>query len=124
VLSEGRRINLAKDIVIGDRVWFGDNVTVLKGVTVGNDSVLGIDAVVTKPVPPNSIAWIDEHARIHFVTSYSPYFAQELALISLDRFEVADTIGNRKLVEEDRANDRILVCCPPGSDSCDGRVQS
>jgi acetyltransferase-like isoleucine patch superfamily enzyme len=56
VLSEGRRINLAKDIVIGDRVWFGDNVTVLKGVTVGNDSVLGIDAVVTKSVPPNSIA--------------------------------------------------------------------
>jgi acetyltransferase-like isoleucine patch superfamily enzyme len=56
VLSEGQRVNFAKDIVIGDRVWFGDNVTVLKGVTVGNDSVLGIDAVVTRPVPPNSIA--------------------------------------------------------------------
>ncbi len=56
VLSEGRRINPAKDIFIGDRVWFGDNVTVLKGVTVGNDSVLGIGAVVTKPVPANSIA--------------------------------------------------------------------
>ena len=24
-------------------------------------------------------AWIDEHSRIHFVTTYSTYFAQEIA---------------------------------------------
>jgi transposase len=56
-----------------------------------------------------NFAWIDEHSRIHFVTSYSTYFARDLALVSLDRFEVAETIGNQRLVEEEKAEDRILV---------------
>jgi transposase len=34
--------------------------------------------------------WIDEHARIRFITTYSTYFVQELAKIFLDRFEVAE----------------------------------
>jgi acetyltransferase-like isoleucine patch superfamily enzyme len=63
VLFEGQRTNPARDIVIGDRVWFGDNVTVLKGVTVGSDSVLGIDAVVTRPVPCNAVA-VGNPARV------------------------------------------------------------
>ncbi len=56
VLKEGKRINFAKDILIGNRVWFGDGVTVLKGVTIGSDCVVGIGSVVTKSVPDNSIA--------------------------------------------------------------------
>ncbi|MCW8965754.1 MAG: IS1634 family transposase, partial [Candidatus Pacearchaeota archaeon] len=45
--------------------------------------------------------WIDDHARIHFITTYSTYFAQELATISLDRFEVAETIANKNLPIEE-----------------------
>jgi hypothetical protein len=30
-------------------------------------------------------AWIDEHARIHFITTYSTYFAQELAATATSR---------------------------------------
>ena len=45
--------------------------------------------------------WIDEHSRVHFITTYSTYFAQDLAVIPLDRFEVADTTGNKKLIEKD-----------------------
>jgi transposase len=56
-----------------------------------------------------NFAWIDEHARIHFVTSYSTYFAQELAAIGLDQFEVAETAKNQKLVQQDKAHDRILA---------------
>ena len=45
--------------------------------------------------------WIDEHSRVHFITTYSTYFAQELATIPLDRFEIADTARNRKLIDEE-----------------------
>jgi acetyltransferase-like isoleucine patch superfamily enzyme len=54
-LSTGKRINRAKDIRIGDHVWLGAHVEVLKGVTIGPNSVVGIRSVVTKDVPPNSI---------------------------------------------------------------------
>ena len=54
-------------------------------------------------------AWIDDHARIHFVTTYSTYFAQELATIVLDRFEPVDIAKNKKLVEDGKREDLILA---------------
>lgn len=42
-------------VVVGHDVWFGYNVTVLGGVTIGNGAVLGSMAVVTKDVEPYSI---------------------------------------------------------------------
>lgn len=41
---------------IGDRVWIGANVTVLKGVTIGNDAIIGAGSVVTKNIPERAIA--------------------------------------------------------------------
>ena len=43
------------DVVIEDGVWCGANVTILKGVTIGRDSVVAAGAVVTKSFPPYSI---------------------------------------------------------------------
>ncbi|CZF84458.1 Maltose O-acetyltransferase [Grimontia celer] len=56
ILSDGLRINYAKDIQIGDRVWLADSAVVLKGCNIGNGSIVGINSVVTKSVPENSIA--------------------------------------------------------------------
>ena len=42
-------------IVIEDGVWCGANVTILKGVTIGKDSIVAAGAVVTKSFPPYSI---------------------------------------------------------------------
>ena len=42
-------------IVIGDHVWVGMNVTILKGVTIGSGSIIAAGAVVTKDVPENSM---------------------------------------------------------------------
>jgi acetyltransferase-like isoleucine patch superfamily enzyme len=44
-----------KPVEIGDRVWLGSRVIVLKGVTIGHDSIVGAGAVVTKSVPPYSV---------------------------------------------------------------------
>lgn len=54
-------------------------------------------------------AWIDEHSRVHFVTTYSTYFAQELAATSIDQFEPVDTKKNRRLVAEGKEEDRLLA---------------
>jgi maltose O-acetyltransferase len=40
---------------IGDNVFIGSSAIVLKGVTVGSDSVVGAGAVVSGDVPPNTI---------------------------------------------------------------------
>ncbi|RLA55995.1 MAG: acyltransferase [Gammaproteobacteria bacterium] len=40
---------------IGDNVWLGDHSTVLKGVTIGENSVVAARAVVTRDVPPNVV---------------------------------------------------------------------
>lgn len=45
-----------KPIVIGDNVWLGANVTVLPGVTIGRNSVVGAGSVVTKDIPENVVA--------------------------------------------------------------------
>jgi transposase len=56
-----------------------------------------------------NFAWIDEHSRIHFVTTYSTYFAEELAMTSLEVFEPADTEKNRLLLQKGKEADRMLV---------------
>jgi acetyltransferase-like isoleucine patch superfamily enzyme len=50
------RINPAADVVVGDRVWLGARVMLLKGATVGADSVLGAGSIVTGAVPAGCAA--------------------------------------------------------------------
>ena len=44
------------NITIGNDVWLGTGVIVLAGVTIGDGCVIAAGAVVTKDLPPNSIA--------------------------------------------------------------------
>ncbi|GAA0029523.1 acyltransferase [Bradyrhizobium ottawaense] len=55
--------HIAKPIVLGEGVWLGFRATVLAGVTIGDRSIVGAGAVVTKDVPPDSIA-VGSPARI------------------------------------------------------------
>lgn len=56
--SEGtpRRYCYAKPVSIGHDCWFGANVVVCPGVTIGDNCVIGAGAVVTRDIPPNSFA--------------------------------------------------------------------
>jgi acetyltransferase-like isoleucine patch superfamily enzyme len=44
-----------RDTVVGSNVWIGYGACVLRGVRVGDNSVIGTNAVVTKDVPANSV---------------------------------------------------------------------
>ena len=57
----------------------------------------------------SNFTWIDEHSRIHFVTTYSTYFAEDLATTPLDAFEPADIQKNRRLLEKGKKDDLMLV---------------
>jgi acetyltransferase-like isoleucine patch superfamily enzyme len=49
-------------IEVGNQVWLGCNVVVLKGVSIGANSVVGAGAVVTKNIPNGEI-WAGIPAR-------------------------------------------------------------
>jgi maltose O-acetyltransferase len=46
----------ASPVTIGNNVWLGSRVMVLKGVTIGDNSVIAAMSIVTKSIPSNSIA--------------------------------------------------------------------
>lgn len=46
---------VSKPIVIGNNVWCGANVTILKGVSIGDGAIVAAGAVVTKDVQAHSI---------------------------------------------------------------------
>lgn len=45
-----------KPVNIGNHVWIGQRAMIMKGVTIGNGSVIAAGAIVTKDVPANSLA--------------------------------------------------------------------
>lgn len=60
VLPELRRdpaLQYNKDVHIEECVWIGASVTVLPGVTIGRNSVIGAGSVVTRDIPPNVVAY-------------------------------------------------------------------
>lgn len=50
------RVGKPKPIVIGDNVWLGVNAVVLKGVSIGKNSIIGANSVVVSNIPENVIA--------------------------------------------------------------------
>lgn len=55
IFHDGKRINHARDIRIGNKVWLADNVTVMKGADIGSGSVVGINSLVFSVVGNNAI---------------------------------------------------------------------
>jgi maltose O-acetyltransferase len=57
------KIEAAEPIVIGANVWLGGGAIVLPGVTIGDHTVVGAGAVVTKDLPPCVVA-VGNPARV------------------------------------------------------------
>ncbi len=44
--KEGKRINMGKNTIVGNRVWIGAGAAILKGTEIGDDVVVGTQSVV------------------------------------------------------------------------------
>ncbi len=56
VEARNKGIETTSPILIGENCWLGGNVTILPGVTIGNNCVIGAGSVVVKDIPDNSVA--------------------------------------------------------------------
>ncbi len=56
-------------VIIEQNVFIGTNCTILKGVTIGKNSIVGACSVVTKKIPPNEI-WAGNPAK--FIKAHTP----------------------------------------------------
>lgn len=52
-----KRLLHAKKIEIGNNVWIGENVVILKGVNIGDGCVIGANSLVTHDINKNCIAY-------------------------------------------------------------------
>lgn len=49
-------IEFGKPVTIGNDCWIASNVVICAGVTIGENCVIGAGSVVTRDIPPNSLA--------------------------------------------------------------------
>ncbi|KAJ5874915.1 uncharacterized protein N7529_003345 [Penicillium soppii] len=56
ILSRRKFVEFGHPIFIEDDCWIGSNVIILPGVTIGQGSTIGAGSVVTKDIPPFSVA--------------------------------------------------------------------
>lgn len=56
-------LEFGRPIKVGNKCWFGGRVTVLGGVSIGDGCVIGAGAIVTKDIPPYSLA-VGHPARV------------------------------------------------------------
>ena len=100
VYDRTRRSDEVTPVVLHDNVWLGDHATVLKGVTVGVNSVIAARSVVTRDVPANVIV-AGNPARVvreldpeRTMTTRMEYFATpeqlEAFITDVDRAELAE----------------------------------
>ncbi|WP_455266069.1 DapH/DapD/GlmU-related protein [Phascolarctobacterium sp.] len=54
---------------IGSHCWVGSNVVILKGVTIGDNCVIGAGCVITEDIPSNSIVTMDRKLLIKSIKS-------------------------------------------------------
>ena len=62
-VASGKRVNPARDVVIGEHVWIGQRAMILKGSHIEAGSIVGAGSIVTGHVPPNSLA-VGNPARV------------------------------------------------------------
>lgn len=53
--ENGEWINPEKSIYIGNKVWVGSQVTILKGVNIGDGAIIGMKALVTKDIEKKTL---------------------------------------------------------------------
>lgn len=85
-------INSSGKVKIGDNVYFGKNCTILKGVTIGNNCVVGAGSIVNTNIPDNSVA-VGVPAKV--ISTLDDYYKKRSKLALEEAFEYAQSIKSR-----------------------------
>ena len=84
-VATDKKINHAKNISIGNHVWIGEHVIILKGVAINDDSVVAAGSVVTKSTDEKGIIIAGNPARIvkrHITWSYERDYKSNRGVLS------------------------------------------
>lgn len=76
-------------VVIGNNIYFGRNVTILKDVSIGDNCIIGVGSIVTRDIPANSVACGIPCRRICSIEEY--YFRRKKRQIK-EALEYRDSI--------------------------------
>lgn len=85
-------VNCSGKVTIGSNIYFGRDVTILKGVTIGDNCIIGLGSVVTKDIPPNSVA-IGNPARV--ICSIEDYYKKRKSQQIEEALEYGKSIISR-----------------------------
>lgn len=94
-------VNSSGKVRIGNNVSFGQNVMVLKGVTIGDNVFIGAGSVVTKDIPSNCIA---VGAPCKTIMSLDDYYKKRVIKSKDEALEyarsIAERFGRKPVVED------------------------
>lgn len=76
-------------IKIGSNVWLGENVSILKGINIGNNVIIGYGSIVTKSIPNNSVA-VGSPAKV--ICTFEDYYKKRQQQYIDECFEYANSI--------------------------------
>ncbi len=88
----GELVNSSGAVRLGNNIYIGRDVTILKGVTVGDNCVIGLGSVVMHDVPADSVA-AGCPARV--ISTLDDYFAKRKRRSEAEAFEYARSIRER-----------------------------
>ena len=94
-------------VTIGNNVWLGENVAILKGASIGDNVIIGYGSVVTKTIPANSVA-VGAPARV--ICTIDEYFEKRKKEYLKECVEYAQCIkkAGREPQIEDFYDDYVL----------------
>lgn len=94
----GEFLSSSGAVTIGNNIYFGTDVTVLKGVTIGDNCIIGAGSVVSRNIPPNSVA---AGVPCRVICSIEDYYAKRQKLWVDEAIAYANAIREKECREPD-----------------------
>lgn len=85
-------VNSSGRVKIGNNVYFGVNCTILKGVAIGDNCIIGANSLVTKSIPSNSVV-VGAPAKV--ISSLDVYYKKRKEECLHEAFEYIKSIRER-----------------------------
>lgn len=94
-------VNSSGAVKLGNNIYIGRDVTILKGVSIGDNCIIGLGSIVTSDIPSGSVA-VGSPARV--ICSIEEYFHRRKGRCMEEAFEYArsirDNFGRNPEIED------------------------